>query len=79
MAAANSGWRPAARLPGNTNSGPYDHRVADRYGTDVLANDPHNSRRVRSVERCAEIGMVVEDPQSGFVGAVVRIEGPRVE
>jgi hypothetical protein len=53
--------------------------VADRYGTDVLANDPHNSRRVRSVERCAEIGMVVEDPQSGFVGAVVRIEGPRVE
>ena len=53
--------------------------MADRYGTDVLANDPHNSRRVRSVERCAEVGMVVEDPQSGFVGAVVRIEGPRVE
>jgi len=57
--------------------------VADRYGTDVLANDPHNdpynSRRVRSVARCAEVGMVVEDPQSGFVGAVVRIEGPRVE
>jgi len=53
--------------------------VADRYGTDVLANDPHNNRRVRSVERCAEVGLVVEDPQSGFVGAVVRIEGPRVE
>ena len=57
--------------------------MADRYGTDVLANDPHrdphNNRRVRSVERCAEIGMVVEDPQSGFVGAVVRIEGCRVE
>jgi hypothetical protein len=57
--------------------------VADRYGTDVLANDPHrdphNNRKVRSVERCAEIGMVVEDPQSGFVGAVVRIEGCRVE
>ena len=53
--------------------------MADRYGTDVLADDPHNSRRVRSVERCAEVGMVVEDPQSGFVGAVVRIEGPRVE
>jgi len=49
----------------------------------VLANDPHrdphNNRKVRSVERCAEIGMVVEDPQSGFVGAVVRIEGCRVE
>jgi hypothetical protein len=57
--------------------------VADRYGTDVLANNPHNdprnNRRVRSVERCAEVGMVVEDPQSGFVGAVVRIEGCRVE
>ena len=53
--------------------------MADRYGTDVLANDPHNSRKIRSVERCAEIGMVVEDPQSGFVGAVVRIEGCRVE
>ena len=57
--------------------------MADRYGTDVLANDPHNdphnNRRVRSVERCAEVGLVVEDPQSGFVGAVVRIEGPRVE
>ena len=59
--------------------------MADRYGTDVLANDPHNdphngnSRKVRSVDRCAEIGMVVEDPQSGFVGAVVRIEGCRVE
>jgi len=57
--------------------------VADRYGSDVLANDPHNdphnSRKIRSVERCAEIGMVVEDPQSGFVGAVVRIERCRVE
>ena len=57
--------------------------MADRYGTDVLANDPHkdphNDRRVRSVERCAEVGLVVEDPQSGFVGAVVRTEGPRVE
>ena len=57
--------------------------MADRYGTDVLANDPHrdphNNRKVRSVERCAEIGMMVEDPQSGFVGAVVRIEGCRVE
>lgn len=58
---------------------PYDHRVGDRYGTDVLADDPHNSRRVRSVQCGAEIGMVVEDPQSGFVGAIVDIEGGRVE
>jgi hypothetical protein len=53
--------------------------VADRYGIDVLANDPHRSRRPKSVERAAEIGMVLEDPQSGYVGAVVRVEGGRVE
>ncbi len=58
---------------------PYDHRVADRYGTDVLADDPHQSGRVRSVQRCAETGLVVEDAQSGYVGAVVRVEGGRVE
>ncbi|WP_328355291.1 DUF3097 domain-containing protein [Mycobacterium sp. NBC_00419] len=53
--------------------------MADRYGADVLADDPHQSRRVRSTERAAELGMVVEDPQSGYVGAVVGIEGGRVE
>ena len=53
--------------------------MADRYGTDVLASNPHAPRTVRSVEICAESGMVVEDPQSGFVGAVVRVEGGRVE
>ncbi|MFY9491563.1 MAG: DUF3097 domain-containing protein [Mycobacterium sp.] len=52
--------------------------MADRYGADVLANDPHQPR-ARSVQCCAEIGMVVEDPQSGYVGAVVRIENGRVE
>jgi hypothetical protein len=52
--------------------------VADRYGADVLADDPHQPR-ARSVQCCAEIGMVVEDPQSGYVGAVVRIENGRVE
>ena len=52
--------------------------MADRYGTDILTNNPH-SGRVRSVERRAEIGMVVEDPQSGYVGAIIRIEGTRVE
>lgn len=53
--------------------------MADRYGADVLADNPHQSRKPRSVHCCAEIGMVVEDPQSGYVGAVVRIEGGRVE
>jgi len=53
--------------------------VSDRYGADVLANNPHGSRKVRSTPCCAENGLVVEDPQSGFVGAVVGIEGGRVE
>ena len=53
--------------------------MADRYGADVLANDPHRSRKPRSVERAVELGLVVEDPQSGYVGAVVRVEGGRVE
>jgi hypothetical protein len=53
--------------------------VADRYGIDVLADDPHQSRRTRSVECPAETGLVVEDPQSGYVGAVIRVEGGRVE
>ena len=59
--------------------GPYDRRVADRYGADVLADNPHQSRRPQSTPCSAEIGLVVEDPQSGFVGAVIRIEGGRVE
>jgi hypothetical protein len=53
--------------------------VADRYGNDVLADNPHNSRKTRSTEQAVELGMVVEDPQSGFVGAVVGVEGSRVE
>lgn len=53
--------------------------MADRYGNDVLAKNPHTASRVRSVECAAEIGLVVEDPQSGYVGAIIRIEGGRVE
>jgi hypothetical protein len=56
---------------------PYDHPVADRYGSDVLANNPH--RKPRSSEQPVELGMVVEDAQTGFVGAVVRIEYGRME
>lgn len=53
--------------------------MTDRYGADILANDPHRSRKPRSTEMVAEIGAVVEDPQSGFVGAIVRVEGGHVE
>ncbi|MGI9123530.1 MAG: DUF3097 domain-containing protein [Mycobacterium sp.] len=52
--------------------------MADRYGSDILADNPHRGR-TRSVEQAAEVGMVAEDPQSGFVGAIVRIEAGHVE
>jgi hypothetical protein len=51
--------------------------VADRYGADVLANNPH--RKPRSTEQPVQIGMVVEDAQTGYVGAVVRVEYGRME
>jgi hypothetical protein len=51
--------------------------VADRYGTDVLANNPHE--KPRSAELPVEMGMVVEDVQTGYVGAVVRVEYGRME
>ncbi|UQX09995.1 DUF3097 domain-containing protein [Candidatus Mycobacterium methanotrophicum] len=51
----------------------------DRYGSDVLARDPHGSRKGRSVEVPIELGMVVEDAQTGYVGAVVRVEYGRME
>src|ERR1700753_479392 len=54
-------------------------RVDDRYGSDVLARDPHSGRKVRSAELPIELGMVVEDAQTGYVGAVVRVEYGRME
>jgi hypothetical protein len=51
----------------------------DRYGSDVLASDPHGSRRIRSTERVAEMGLVVEDVQTGYVGAVVGVEYGRMQ
>jgi hypothetical protein len=53
--------------------------VTDRYGRDVLARNPHAPKRVRSTEHPVEPGMVVEDAQSGYVGAVIRVESGRVE
>jgi Protein of unknown function (DUF3097) len=54
-------------------------RVNDRYGSDILARDPHAARKVRSVEMAAETGLVVEDVQTGYVGAIVRVEYGRLE
>jgi Protein of unknown function (DUF3097) len=53
--------------------------VDDHYGSDVLARDPHSSRKLRSVELPIELGMVVEDAQTGYVGAVVRVEYGRMQ
>ncbi len=48
--------------------------TSDRYGPDVLAGDWRAPRGGRSVERAVELGMVVEDAETGFCGAVVRVE-----
>ena len=52
--------------------------AADRYGGDVLAVDPHrvgpNAIRHESVHVPVRRGLVVEDRQTGFVGAVVAAE-----
>ncbi|MDM4139270.1 MULTISPECIES: DUF3097 domain-containing protein [Mycobacterium] len=50
--------------------------MVDRYGTDVLAG---GRRKPRSTEHPAEPGLVVEDAQTGYVGAVVRVEYGRVD
>lgn len=50
--------------------------MIDRYGTDVLAGG--GRRKPRSVEHPVELGMVVEDAQTGYVGAVLRVEYGRV-
>ena len=54
----------------------YCCRVVDRYGTDVLAA---HRRKPRSTEHPVELGMVVEDAQTGYVGAVVRVEYGRID
>jgi hypothetical protein len=48
--------------------------VSDRYGSDVLAGDWKRPRNGRTVDLEISYGLVVEEPTSGFVGAVVRWE-----
>ncbi len=48
--------------------------VVDRYGTDVLGGDWRRPPGGRSTELSAEPGTVVEDVESGWCGAVVRVE-----
>jgi hypothetical protein len=48
--------------------------VNDRYGPDVLATDWRRPPRGRSVDVAADAGLVVEDVETGWCGAVVRVE-----
>ena len=48
--------------------------MVDRYGADVLAGDGRRPPRGRSAELPAEPGTVVEDVETGWCGAVVRVE-----
>ncbi len=47
---------------------------ADRYGTDVLATDWRKPRNGRAVEIAADLGLVVEEVQTDWVGEIVRVE-----
>ncbi|NHA67846.1 DUF3097 domain-containing protein [Phycicoccus flavus] len=48
--------------------------MVDRYGSDVLSDDWRKPPRGRSTELPAEPGTVVEDVETGWVGAVVAVE-----
>ena len=53
--------------------------MTDRYGNDVLASNWRRPRRIRRIEVDLSGELVLEDPDSGFVGAVVRIERGTVD
>ncbi|MDR1394338.1 MAG: DUF3097 domain-containing protein [Bifidobacteriaceae bacterium] len=46
----------------------------DRYGRDVLSRDPHKPKLTASSKIRAQIGLVVEDAETGWTGAVIRVE-----
>ncbi len=48
--------------------------MSDRYGNDVLSTDWKAPPRGRSTALIADIGVVVEDVETGWCGAVVRVE-----
>lgn len=51
-----------------------DRAEPDRYGRDVLAADPHTPRRPVSRDEPAVLGLVVEEVETGWCGAVVGVE-----
>ncbi len=48
--------------------------MADRYGPDVLSGDWREPRNGRTVDHPADLGLVVEDAQTGFCGELVMLE-----
>ena len=64
----------AARPRREGGSAAYPASVSDRYGSDVLSGDWKVPPRGRSREVEAETGLVVEDVETGWCGAVVRVE-----
>jgi hypothetical protein len=48
--------------------------MSDRYGSDVLAGDWRKPKNGRAVETPAELGAVVEEVETDFVGEIVRID-----
>ncbi|MEU0313452.1 DUF3097 domain-containing protein [Nocardioides sp. NPDC006273] len=48
--------------------------MSDRYGSDVLAGDWRKPKHGRAVETPAELGAVVEEVETDFVGEIVRID-----
>lgn len=48
--------------------------VNDRYGFDVLSNDPHRRNKPRTKDTPIALGLVIEDVESGFVGEVTSLE-----
>lgn len=54
--------------------GTYSRRVSDRYGGDVLSGDWRRPARGRAVDQAAEPGLVVEEVETGWVGAIVGVE-----
>lgn len=48
--------------------------MSDRYGNDVLSTDWKAPPRGRSTALIADVGVVVEDVETGWCGAVVRVE-----
>jgi hypothetical protein len=48
--------------------------MVDRYGPDVLSGDWRTPKRGRTVDHPADLGLVVEDAETGFCGELVMLE-----